>query len=113
MSIDKLIHELDKTDTNSQILRECADEIIGDYIGVTDAYVDLMLNYRKDPVKLASACKIIQELMNNLHGLAEIIAFLSNSPLPKEKIELLTGKILRGERNIDTWIQKFEGLEEQ
>ena len=42
MSIHKLIQQLDDPVSGSLVLKETVEEIIGDYIGVSESYLNLM-----------------------------------------------------------------------
>lgn len=111
MSIDKLIQQLDKNNHNPFLLRECVEEIIGDYIGISEAYLKLMLKVKHKPYELSCLSHIMEELTHNIKTLSELLTFLSREEFSPGPIELMAGKILHGEKNIDQWIERFEGAE--
>lgn len=111
MSIDKLIQELDKNMRDPFLLRECVEEIIGDYIGVSEAYLHLMSTVKHKPHELNCLCHIMEELTANLKTLSELLAFLNHEEFKISSVEFMAGKILHGEKNIDQWIERFEGAE--
>lgn len=111
MSIDKLIQELDKNTCDPFLLRECVEEIIGDYIGISEAYLHLMSTVKSKPRELNCLCHIMEEVTQNLKTLSKILAFLDHEEFEIASVEIMAGKILHGERNIDQWIERFEGAE--
>jgi hypothetical protein len=111
MSIDKLIALLDKEPRSFQTISVCGSEILEDYIGVADAYIDLLISVKNNRDQVYYICLIIEELINSIKGLNDLLRAIELNQIEQERVERLAGQILKGEQNIDNLIEKFEALD--
>ena len=111
MSIDKLISLLDKEPRSFETIKFCGKEILEEYIGVADAYIDLLISAKESRDKVYYICLIIDELMNSIKGLNDLLRAIDLNQLEQNRVERLVGQILKGEQNIDNLIEKFEAID--
>lgn len=111
MSIDKLVSLLDKEPHSLQKIQNSGMEILEDYIGVADAYIDLLISVKTSRDKVYFISLIIDELMSSIKGLNDLLRAIDLNQLEKGNAERLVGQILKGEQNIGTLIEKFEAVD--
>ena len=111
MSIDRLIVELDKGEHGDfEKIKSLGEKNLDDYIGVSNAYIDLLTSVKDHPQKTICISKIIQEIMGNIIGISSLVKHTKDEKVCRDSIESLAGQILKGEYAINELLDKFEEL---
>ncbi len=108
MSIDKLISSLDKKERDSPKIKDACQEILKDYLGIAEAYVQLVQKMQADPEKVECLCEIVKQVMANVLGINGILKNVDETLANPDELDMLVGQILKGEQLIEGLIEKFE-----
>lgn len=111
MSIDKLVSLLEMEPRDYYAIKISCKENFEDYISALDAYFELLNTVKENPDKVEPVCNIIQELITNVQSLNDLVRTLKTKTPEKDKIDILIGKILKGEQVINYYIENFESVE--
>lgn len=110
MSIDHLISQLEMEEKDLGNVQESVQEILSDYIGISDAYVGLMQSFQDDSSKINTICQILKQLLENIEGLSEFNQLLKNEDKGIE-FEKYMGLLLSGEQKMEFLIQEFDQID--
>ncbi len=108
MSIDQLISSLDKTERDPLKIKEICQEILKDYLGIIEAYAQLLQKFQGYPEKVECLCEIVKYVITNILSINSVLKNIEEMLLHPNDLDRLVGQILKDEQLIEELIENFE-----